>query len=104
MKKVVAESVRDIDFLGARRGRVVPAESGKTKLSIRLDTRVVEYFREAADAAGGGSYQTMINDALVAYIHQRSMLAAVRQVVREELAAPRAKAAPRKRERTSADA
>ena len=103
MKKVVAEAVRDIDFSGARRGRVAPPESGKTKLSIRLDAKVVEYFREAADAAGGGNYQTMINDALVAYIHQRSMLAAVRQVVREELAAPHVKS-PRKRERTNADA
>ena len=103
MKKVVAEAVRDIDFSGARRGRVAPSESGKTKLSIRLDTKVVEYFRKAADAAGGGSYQTMINDALVAYINQRSMLAAVRQVVREELAAPHVEVA-RKRVRTSADA
>jgi len=103
MKKVAAEAVRDIDFARARRGRVVPPESGKTKLSIRLDTKVVDYFREAADEAGGGNYQTMINDALVAYIQQRSMLAAVRQVVREELAAPRV-LTPRKRARSSADA
>lgn len=103
MKKALAEPIRDIDFSSARRGRVVPAESGKTKLSIRLDTKVVEHFRQAADAAGGGNYQTMINDALVAYIHQRSLLAVVRQVVREELAAPAAKTA-RKRERTTADA
>lgn len=102
MKKVAAEAVRDIDFSRARRGRVVPPESGKTKLSIRLDTKVVDYFREAADEAGGGNYQTMINDALVAYIQQRPMLAAVRQVVREELAAPRIKT-PRKRARSSAD-
>lgn len=81
----------------------MPLESGKTKLSIRLDTKVVEYFRNAADESGGGNYQTMINDALVAYIHQRSMLAAVRKVVREELAAPRAKA-PQRRARSSADA
>ncbi|MCZ7560585.1 MAG: BrnA antitoxin family protein [Burkholderiaceae bacterium] len=103
MKKVAAEAVRDIDFSRARRGRVVPPESGKTKLSIRLDTKVVDYFRGAADEAGGGNYQTMINDALVAYIQQRSMLAAVRQVVREELATPRIKT-PRKRARSSADA
>jgi uncharacterized protein (DUF4415 family) len=103
MKKVAAEAIRDIDFARARRGRVVPPESGKTKLSIRLDTKVVDYFREAADEAGGGNYQTMINDALVAYIQQRSMLAAVRQVVREELAAPRV-LTPRKRARSSADA
>jgi uncharacterized protein (DUF4415 family) len=101
MRKVVAEEVRDIDFAGARRGRVVPVETGKTKLSIRLDTKVIEHFREAADAAGGGNYQSMINDALVAYIHQKSMLAAVRQVVREELVAARSKP-PRRRERADA--
>ncbi len=61
----------------------------------------MDYFREAADEAGGGNYQTMINDALVAYIQQRSMLAAVRQVVREELATPRIKT-PRKRAREAA--
>lgn len=103
MKKATAEAVREIDFTGARRGRVAAPESGKTKLSIRLDTKVVDYFREAADEAGGGNYQTMINDALVAYIQQRSMLAAVRQVVREELATPRTRT-PRKRARSSADA
>jgi hypothetical protein len=38
-----------------------------------------------------GSYQTLINDALVAFIQQRSMIDAVRQVVREELASPQRK-------------
>lgn len=40
----------------------------------------------AAEAAGGGSYQTLINDALHAHIQQKSILEAVRQVVREEVA------------------
>jgi hypothetical protein len=34
---VVAEKYRDIDFSGAKRGPVVNPESGKTKISIRLD-------------------------------------------------------------------
>jgi hypothetical protein len=38
-----------------------------------------------AEDSGGGNYQTMINDALRAYIEQRSVLEAVRQVLREEL-------------------
>lgn len=46
---------------------------------------MVDWFRDQADLAGGGNYQTLINDALVAWIQQRSMLDAVRQVVREEL-------------------
>lgn len=85
MRKVAAEPYRDIDFSHAKRGPVVRAEPGKTKISIRLDSSVIEAFRSLADQAGGGNYQSLINEALVAYLHQRSMLEAVRQVVREEL-------------------
>jgi uncharacterized protein (DUF4415 family) len=83
--KEAAEPYRDIDFSDARRGAVVPQEPGKTKISIRLDNAVIESFRALADQAGGGNYQTLINDALVSFLHQRSMLEAVRQVIREEM-------------------
>jgi uncharacterized protein (DUF4415 family) len=89
MKKVAAEPYRDIDFSHAERGAVVKPEPGKTKISIRLDNTVLDYFRSAVDEAGGGNYQTLINEALLAYIQQRSVLEAVRQVVREELAPPK---------------
>jgi uncharacterized protein (DUF4415 family) len=85
MKKTAAEPYRDIDFTLAKRGPVVPPEPGKTKISIRLDNAVLDYFRNIVEEAGGGNYQTLINDTLIAYIHQQSMLDAVRQVVREEL-------------------
>jgi uncharacterized protein (DUF4415 family) len=85
MKKTAAEPYRDLDFTNAKRGPVVPSDPGKTKISIRLDNRVLEYFRSLVEKAGGGNYQTLINDALMAYIQQQSMLAAVRQAVREEL-------------------
>ena len=89
MKKVAAEPYRDIDFSKAKRGPVIPLEPGKIKISIRLDTAVIEYFRQQVERAGAGNYQTLINDALVAFIGQGSVLDAVRQVVREELNAPR---------------
>jgi uncharacterized protein (DUF4415 family) len=85
MKKTAAEPYRDIDFTHAKRGPVVPSEPGKTKISIRLDNRVLDYFRSIVEKAGGGNYQTLINDALMEYIQQQSMLEAVRQTVREEL-------------------
>jgi len=85
MKKTAAEPYRDIDFTDAKRGPVIPPEMGKTKISIRLDNRVLEYFRSIVEKAGGGNYQTLINDALVGYIQQQSMLEAVRQAVREEI-------------------
>ncbi len=88
MKKVVAEPYRDIDFSRARRGPVIKTEPGKTKISIRLDNRIIEHFRSIVERTGGGNYQTLINDALVSYIQQCSMLEAIRQVVREEIATP----------------
>jgi uncharacterized protein (DUF4415 family) len=84
MKKTAAEPYRDIDFTNAKRGPVVPPEPGKTKISIRLDNRVLDYFRSIVEKAGSGNYQTLINDALMEYIQQQSMLEAVRQAVREE--------------------
>jgi uncharacterized protein (DUF4415 family) len=86
MKKSAAEKYRDIDFSRAKRGAVVKAEPGKTKISIRLDNTVIEHFRDLVDRAGGGNYQTLINDALLEHIHRHSTLDVVRQVVREELA------------------
>ncbi len=86
MRKVVAEKYRDFDFSDARRGAVVTVEPGKTKISIRMDNAVLEYFRNIVDQAGGGNYQTLINDALLEYVHRRSTLEIVREVVREELA------------------
>ncbi len=92
MKKVAAEPYRDIDFSRAKRGPVIALEPGKTKISIRIDNAVIEYFRAQVERAGSGNYQTLMNDALLAHIQQRNVIDAVRQVVREELGSPRAKA------------
>jgi uncharacterized protein (DUF4415 family) len=86
MTKTAAERHRDIDFSGAKRGPVVRPEPGKTKISIRLDNTVLDYFRGVVDKAGGGNYQTLINEALLECVHRRSTLDVVRQVMREELA------------------
>ena len=81
-------------FTGARRGAIIPAEAGKTKLSIRIDNTVIAYFRSPVEQAGSGNYQTLINDARVARIQQRAVVDGVRQVVREEMttSAPRLRA------------
>jgi uncharacterized protein (DUF4415 family) len=86
MKKVVAEKYREFDFSHGKRGPVIKPEPGKTKISIRLDNAVLEHFKDLVDKAGGGNYQTLINDALLEHIQRRSTLDAVRQVVRETLA------------------
>lgn len=86
MKQVGAERYRNVDFSRARRGPVVKPESGKTKISIRLDNTVLEHFRGPVDKAGSGNSQTLINDALLEHVHRRSTLDVVRQVVWEEIA------------------
>ncbi len=85
MKTTGAEPYRDIDFSRAKRGPVVKSEPGKTKISIRLDNAVLDHFRSLVEQAGGGNYQSLINEALLAHIHQLSVLEAVRQAVREEI-------------------
>lgn len=79
------------DFSKARRGAVLPASSGKVRITIRLDKDVVGWFKAKVEAAGGGNYQTLLNSALHQYIaHQDEPLEKVlRRVVREELHAIR---------------
>jgi uncharacterized protein (DUF4415 family) len=46
----------------------VPSTPGETRITIRLDNEVIEHFQDIVDRAGGGNYQTLINDALREYI------------------------------------
>ena len=43
---------------------MVPVAKGKTRITIRLDDEVLDWFRARVEAAGGGNYQTLINDTL----------------------------------------
>ncbi|HEX9110575.1 MAG TPA: BrnA antitoxin family protein [Terriglobales bacterium] len=72
MKKATAEKRRYIDFSKAKRGPVVKPDPGKTKISIRLDNTVLDYFRDLVSNAGGGNYQTVINNVLLEHIHRQS--------------------------------
>ncbi len=77
----------EYDFKKGKRGAVVPVPPGKTRITIRLDDDVIAWFRAQVHAAGGGSYQTLINDALQEYIQHRRepMEEILRRVIREEL-------------------
>jgi len=55
---------KNYDFNKARRGPVIRTTRGKTRITIRIDDDVLEWFRKLVHAAGGGSYQTMMNRAL----------------------------------------
>jgi uncharacterized protein (DUF4415 family) len=54
----------EYDFSKGKRGPVIPVPKGKTRITIRLDKDVIDWFRSQVEAAGGGNYQTLINSAL----------------------------------------
>jgi len=59
---------KEYDFSKGKRGATIPPDPRKTRITIRIDTKILNWFRERVHEAGGGNYQTMINDALKSYI------------------------------------
>ena len=82
---------KEYNFSKGKRGAIVPTPKGKTRITIRIDDDILNWFRGEVDAAGGGNYQTLINDALREHItRQREPIEVIlRRVVREELTAAR---------------
>jgi uncharacterized protein (DUF4415 family) len=78
---------KQYDFSTAKRGAVIQVPRGKSRITIRLDDDVLDWFRQQVDDAGGGSYQNLINQALRAYIErsEEPLESILRRVVREEL-------------------
>jgi len=78
---------KEYNFSKGKRGAVAPAPKGKTRITIRIDDDVLEWFRGEVDASGGGNYQTLINHALREHItrQQEPIEVILRRVVREEL-------------------
>ena len=62
-------------------GKIVPR--GKTRLTMYLDSAVVEFFKARAGARG---YQTLINEALKQAIEHENLEDTLRRVIREEAA------------------
>ncbi len=77
----------EYDFSHGKRGAVVPTPAGKTRITIRLDDDILEWFRQEVHRAGGGNYQTLINNVLREYIRDRRepLEDTLRRVLREEL-------------------
>lgn len=78
---------KEYDFSKGKRGAVLPAPKGKTRITIRIDDDILDWFRGEVEAAGGGNYQTLINQALREYLNQQQqpLEELLRRVVREEL-------------------
>lgn len=62
---------KEYDFSKANRGPVVPVPPGKSRITIRLDDDLIRWFKDQVHAAGGGNYQTLINDALREYMERK---------------------------------
>jgi len=79
----------EYDFSRAKRGAIAPAAKGKTRITIRVDDEILDWFRQQVHAEGGGNYQTQINLALKDHITRQDNVLAdtLRRVLREEIAA-----------------
>ena len=56
------------DFSKGKRGAVIKPEPNKVRITIRLDGDIIEHFKQQVNNAGGGNYQTLINEALHKHI------------------------------------
>ena len=82
---------KEYDFSRAKRAKDVPhlvklqaKTGGKTRITMRVDNVVLAAFKTRAESSGG-SYQTMMNEALKQYVLGLSMADVVREAIREEL-------------------
>jgi hypothetical protein len=76
----------EYDFSKGKRGAVIP-QKGKTRISIFIDNAILAEFRARAEKAGAG-YQTMMNEALRAYLSQVDQPVTeevLRHVLRQEI-------------------
>lgn len=88
---------KEYGFKYGRRGAVLRGPSAKTRITIRIDDDILEWFRKQVHKAGGGRYQTLINEALRTHAEatEQNLEDTLRRVLREEL--PRYAARPEPR-------
>ena len=78
---------------GGKRGRIAPPEPeqrGKTRITIRIDEDVLDYFLKQADASEGAvGYQTLMNEALRQHVENKAprLGDTLRRIFREEIRA-----------------
>jgi len=75
------------DFSKGKRGAVIKADPNKARITIRLDSDLIEHFKNQVNEAGGGNYQTLINNALRDYVEsgKEDLEKRLRKIIREEL-------------------
>ncbi len=75
------------DFSHGKRGAIIKPDPNKVRITIRLDGNIIDHCKEQVNTAGGGNYQTLINEALYEHIraHDKYFEDTLRKVIREEL-------------------
>jgi uncharacterized protein (DUF4415 family) len=78
---------KEYDFSKGRRGPVWKVPPGETRVTIRLDDDVLDWFRQQVDDAGGGNDQTLINEVLRSFMDRKEefLETTLRRVIRDEL-------------------
>ncbi len=79
---------KEYDLSRGKLGAVIKTPPGKTRITIRIDDDLLQWFRDQVHLAGGGNYQTLIHSSLRDHIEgkEQSLKSTLRSVVREELA------------------
>lgn len=77
----------EYDFSKGKRGQVALVSGGKERITIRIDRDILTWFRKQVEMSGGGSYQTLINQALrsVKDGSAPGLEQTLRRVIREEV-------------------
>jgi len=77
----------EYNFDNAKQGAVAKSQTNKQRITIRIDTSILDWFRNQVNQAGGGSYQSLINEALREHIQEREGMLerTIRKIIRDEL-------------------
>jgi len=85
------DRLKDLDFSDAKPVSAVPAlarlqaeQGGKSRITIRVDNATLAIFKARAKM-GGGSYQTLMNEALKQFTLGQTLADVVRETIRESL-------------------
>ncbi len=76
---------KEYDFSKGKRGAILAAPPGTIKVTIRLEKEIVEWFANRIEAAGGGDYHDLMNQALREFIQRAQGPSGARPATREEL-------------------
>lgn len=58
------------NFSKGKRGAINKPTTNKERISIRFDSKIVEWFRKKVEGKNGGSYQALMNKVLLEYVER----------------------------------